>query len=386
MTCGTAAGIDYLEFELRAIEDCLMSTGVFEAVQLYEENGSLIIEVEEIEMRPGRVEGALSYDTQDGAVLSFSFERYNLFPDTFGALHLDLGRETHRYSAALYRADALGPALDAGIDLEGYRTDYDDLRYKEDSLRGDIFLAWTPSDRVRAEVGAGYRDHRMEDVEDGASELLLTEEASVDAPYLRLALDYVSLLGEQQDEPEIQPGVSLRLDQYFWNIGTDDPLSDTRAELVYRMPLSPDMRVLLGLNGGYVQGLDDNATRAIDRYFPGANTFRGFAPRGIGPRDDDDVLGGNRFLVGSLELQRDLGDLLGHSLRGGIFVETGGVWGLDDTLNGQIDDDWHRRSTVGVSATFDVANTPVSLYLAHPVEKEADDNAQLFGLSISATF
>lgn len=380
-TCGVEAGVAYSTFELRAIEDCLMSTGVFESVRLYSEAETLVIEVRELNTRPGRIEAMLAYDSQDGLLGSLTFEQYNFLPNTFATLSLDYNMEVERISGALYLADAFDTQTDLGLRFSAARRDYDDVSYTQEQIMGEVFLAWTPSEALRVETGIGYRDYRLYDVEAGASALLTEEETdSISDPFLHMSLSHGDAIFEGQG------AYTLRLDQYLWNYGTDERLFDTRFQANASLPLSDGLNLLIGLNGGKIYGLDDNDTRAIDRYFPGANTFRGFAPRGIGPRDRGDALGGNQFLVGSLELQQDFGDVWNVPLRGGVFIDSGAAWGLDNTLSGSIDDGWHRRTSVGLSLTLDVGHTPVSLYLAKPVEQEDGDETQAFGFSISASF
>ncbi|MBE3637556.1 BamA/TamA family outer membrane protein [Mangrovicoccus sp. HB182678] len=388
LTCGAAAGIDYFDAELRAIEECLMSTGVFDAVRLFSEADTLVIEVEETDLRPGRVEGSVMYDSQDEVTLGFSFERYNLFPGTFGAFHVDIARQARRLDAGLYRSDAFGETLDAGLDLAGYRTEYDDLAYHGESLRGAPLLAWTPSEDLRIEAGAGWRRHRMSGVETDASALLRQEAGTVSAPYLRLGLDYAPRgdADEAGDDGRPAPAVVLGLDQYLWNLGHDAALSETRLRADAQMALGGAMRLLAGLGAGRVQGLTGRATRAVDRFHPGADTFRGFAPRGIGPRDRGDALGANSYVIASLELQREIAEIRRHDLRAGVFTDIGSAWDLDDTLGGRIDDAAHLRATLGLSLAMDLDGTPASLYLARPVLDEPGDRGQVFGLSVSLAF
>lgn len=381
MTCGVEAGIDYLDLELRAIEDCLMSTGVFEAVSLYPDGDTLVIDVIELDTRPGRAEGTLAYASQDGVIASLSFERYNLLPKTYGAVRFDLNEEVRRFDGRLYRADAFGEQLDLGFDIIGERAEYDDRSYAQEGLRAEPFLAWTPHERARLEAGIGYRDHRMYDVEADASALLAREQTDgIAAPYLRLGASYTSA---DDDGPL---GYRVRFDQYFWNLFSDDPLSDTRLDIEAQLALARRTYLLLGVNGGVLTGLAGNDTRAVDRYFPGADTFRGFAPRGTGPRDRGDALGGNRFLVASLEVQREFTEPFPRPVRGGVFMDVGSAWGLDDTLGGGIDDSWRTRSSIGVSIAFDLGETPVSLYVARPLRSQPGDDWQAIGLSISASF
>lgn len=387
-TCGAFPGVDYLELELRAIEDCLMTTGVFTNVKLYGEQDVLVIDVEELDDRPGRVEGALSYVSDDGLVAEFSIEKYNLFPKTYGALSLSYNSEIQAFDGALYRTDLFGPGLDFGVDLIGKDADYDDQSYSEESLRLEPYLAWEASDRTRFEAGLGLRSFRMYDVDAGASALVSAEASSrISAPYLRFALSYRNGAGPEAD-PDLADsvGVALQLEQYFWNLGTSDSLSDTRVSVATQWPIADGVWILSGVRGGTVSGLRDNATRSIDRFFPGAESFRGFAPRGIGPRDGADALGGNHYVVGWLEVQKEFGAVGQLPARGGVFFDAGSVWGLDDTLGGTIDDGWQTRSSVGVSLTLDIASFPVSLYVAKPLRSVPGDDRQTFGFSLSTQF
>lgn len=386
-TCGALPGIDYQDYDLRAIEDCLMLTGVFQHVQLRGEGETLIIDVAEIDTRPGRLEGAISYVMQDGVLAEASYEQYDLLPGTFGAVQLSFNRQVRELQGHLYQADTFGDTWDIGLDAIWRETNYDDRSYSDGGYRIEPYIAWTPTEDFRLEAGLGWRDYSMYDVEADASPLLRREEVDgISAPYTRLALTFGASAESGRGEEWARPAYSVELQQYLWNLGTEDVLSDSRAELRARAPLAPELELLATLRGGRVAGLRGNDTRATDRYFPGADTFRGFAPRGIGPRDGDDMLGGNSYFVTSVEIRRDFGTVLSLPLRGGVFVETGSTWGLDDTLDDQIDDARHMRSTVGLSLTFDIAEIPVSLYLAQPLQKEPGDETQAFGLSFSARF
>ena len=85
-------------------------------------------------------------------------------------------------------------------------------------------------------------------------------------------------------------------------------------------------------------------------------------------------------------MQRDIGKVLSLPMQAGLFVEAGSAWGLDDTLNGAIDDGWHTRASAGLSLSFEVANTPVSLYVATPLREKSGDKTQAIGLSFTTRF
>lgn len=388
MTCGAEAGVDYLDLELQAVEDCLMSTGVFETVWVYGEGAALVIDVQELNTRPGRIDASLAYASDDGILAGLSFERYNLFDRTYGALSFEFSPAVRRLSGKLYRTEVFETELDMGFEFVAGRDAYDDRSYVHESIRAEPYLAWPIAPSTKLEGGIGLRGHRMTDVDGDASALLLGEETDdIAAPYLRISLSHEYISGAEEGARNWQNfGYSVNVDQYYWNVGTDDPILDSRLAARLQVPVAQSLRLLVGFDASVLNGTDGNATRAIDRYFPGADSFRGFAPRGIGPRDDDDALGGNKFVKASLELQRDFGDVFKIPFQGGVFVEYGASWGLDDTLDGAIDDDWHARSTFGVSFNFEIAGTPASVYVAKPLSKEDGDETQLVGLSLQTWF
>jgi outer membrane protein insertion porin family len=388
MTCGAEVGVDYLDLELRAIEDCLMSTGVFETVKLYGEDDSLVIDVQELNTRPGRIDASLAYTSDDGVLAGLSFERYNLFDRTYGAVALQYSPTIRRLSGNLFRTEAFETELGLGFEFVAGRDAYDDLSYVHESIRAEPYLVWSIAPSTTVEGGIGIRGHRLTGVDANASRLLLQEETDgITAPYLLFSLSHKHMFGAEDGQNDWQDfGYSLSVDQYVWNIGTDDALLDTRLAARMQLPVAENLRLLVGFDASTVRGTNGNATRAIDRYFPGADSFRGFAPRGIGPRDGDDALGGNRFVKTSIELQRAFGNIFNVPFQGGLFVEYGASWGLDDTLNGAIDDDFHARSSIGVSFNFNVRGTPASLYVAVPMSQQDSDETQLVGLSLQARF
>ncbi|AJE48852.1 BamA/TamA family outer membrane protein [Celeribacter indicus] len=384
MTCGAQAGVPYLDLELRAIEECLMSTGVFETVALSAEGDVLVISVKELNTRPGRIEASLAYASEDGLIASLFFERYNLFPGTYGSLKLDYNPEVKRATSRFYRAE-FRENLDLGLDLGYGELSFDDLSYTHENKQIEAYLVWTPRENLRLTGGIGYRDHSQTGIEADASPLIAREEISgLDAPFLHLGVAHASF-SETEDRWHAV-GYSVSFDQYFWNLGTEDEIFDSRLETRSYVPLGDRWRMLISVSAGTVDGAGDNDTRAVDRFFPAADRFRGFAPRGVGPRDGDDPLGGNTFAVSSFEVQRRFDDVFNAPLVAGAFVDTGASWGLDDTLGGTVDDRRYRRTSVGLSVSFDVGSAPVSLYVAEPVEQEDGDDEQIFGLSVRTAF
>lgn len=381
--CEVVAG-EYDSSDMSAVRECLMSSGQFRSVEVRGEGATLVVEVSELNDRPGRVEVGLAYDSRDGATLNLYFERYNLFPGTFGSIDLRFAQEVQSFRTSLYRADAFGD-LDFGIDTEIRKTSYSDQGFTAKRVLVEPYLALPFASGGRAELGVGYRRDDMTDVAAGSSVLFGREMGVIDAPYVRLGVSYSSNPSKNGGAGFVT-GLSLSLDQYFWGLGTDQKTYETRIEADARFALAEKTSLLVGLRGGIVSGQDGHNTRAVDRFFVGGADFRGFAPRGIGPKDGDWFLGANNYYVTSVELQREIDQLLGTTGRVGVFADIGSAWGLDDTLGGTVDDGKYIRSSVGVSLTLDLGNIPVSLFVAKPVDYQDGDDRQSFGISFSTSF
>jgi len=381
--CDLHTGVNYAETDLSARAACLRSSGMFESVTLHPEKSTLIVDVKEIEMRPGHVDFSIAYDTQDKVVGSLYFERYNLFPDTFGSLEMTLASQMRSLRSSLYYSGLGEGKPGIGVDALMRYTDYDDQGYSSKRAQIEGYLAKEFDAAGRAEFGLGYRSLQMSDKSNGSSALIAKEQGSSNAPYLRFGYKYSSNGGKSATSA---PGYQIGVDQYFWGLGDSNTISETRLDATARFTLGSDTDVLLAFQGGVVKGLGGDRIRAVDRFQIGGADFRGFAPRGIGPKDGAYFVGGQKYAIASVELQHALGTVFDTPLRGGAFVDLGSLWSLDDTLGGSIDASFKLRSSIGLSMTFDISGAPVSLYVARAIDKESGDDTQSFGLSVATRF
>ncbi|WP_051910032.1 BamA/TamA family outer membrane protein [Paenirhodobacter enshiensis] len=381
--CDIAPGTDYSDEDLHRIETCLTGSGVFTAARVSAEGKTLVVDVTEKPLRPGRVSFGIAYDSDDGIVGSVFFERYNLFPNTYGSIDMRLGAESQSLATTAYYSGDTPGRLDFGLDAGFLNTTYDDQSFDHRVARVEGYLAHVDPAFGRFEGGLGYRRDSLDNVDADASALIRAEEGSVVRPYTRFSY---SVHSDQSVSTLTAPAYEIRFDQYFWNIGDEHALADSRVSMQSSFPLAADTLLMLSFQGGALTRQGSASTRIVDRYQLGGAMFRGFSPRGIGPKDGGDFLGGNYFSVSSIDVQRSVGEVFHTPTRIGAFASAGSVWGLNDTLGGAIDDGEKLRSAVGVSVTFDVHGAPLSLYLAKATEKEKGDDTQSFGLSFSARF
>lgn len=373
--CDISASETFDALSIEEIRGCLMSTGQFADVKFTPRGDTMLIEVDELNKRPGRVEFGLRYDSEEGPVGSFYLERYNLFPGVFGALELSFSDEFRSLTTNFYRADAFSGGWDLGLDMSALQSDFDDQNYRHRRVVIEPYVARSWGEHGKLEIGLGYRKDGILDVAATGSALIRAESGTESAPYLRFAYKYQTAAW------------SWTAQQHFFGLGTGNVVGATRLSAKWSVPLNGNgLGLTMKFGGGHVDSLKGNAPRITDRFFIGGDMLRGFAPRGIGPRDGRDFLGGETYLTASAEIQKELGQLMGNDARLGGFIDAGSVWGLSNTLGGTVDDSLQWRASVGISLTLDIGQVPLSLYVAAPIAKHAGDDLQRFGLSISARF
>jgi outer membrane protein insertion porin family len=135
-----------------------------------------------------------------------------------------------------------------------------------------------------------------------------------------------------------------------------------------------------------------NDSRVTERFFLGGNSFRGFADEGIGPRDldsrNEDALGGNFYGVTRLEVSFPIGLPEELGIFGGLFIDAGTLFGLDETsfADASIDDGADFRASAGVVLFLDTPLGPLELSLGFPIAEESFDETEVFRLSLGTRF
>jgi outer membrane protein insertion porin family len=139
-----------------------------------------------------------------------------------------------------------------------------------------------------------------------------------------------------------------------------------------------------GFSSGYLMSYSDPGVRINDRFFLGADDFRGFLFRGLGPRDrlTGDALGGHFLAKAVAQLDFPLvfaSDLMINSLnlKGYTFIDAGTLFGVDKMSDNIVDSNQLRASVgVGVAWVLPVIGIPVRLDLSFPILRTNFDKVQ----------
>ena len=133
-----------------------------------------------------------------------------------------------------------------------------------------------------------------------------------------------------------------------------------------------------------VLAFDNKDAKLSDRLFSSSNDIRGFEPRGIGPVDSGDHIGGNN--LATLSLKSTFPNPIPESLRATsfVFLDAGNVWGVD--YSNAISDSSKIRSSTGVAIDLMSPVGPLSFTYSIPLSKSSTDKEQKFLFNIGSSF
>ena len=183
-------------------------------------------------------------------------------------------------------------------------------------------------------------------------------------------------------------GILFKFSQDYAGLGGDVEYLRNAIELTAEAQvLNEEVTVRATLEGGMIDGLGMN-TRVSDRYFSSTSRLRGFEPGGIGPRDTatDLALGGNFFAAARLETVFPLGLPEEYGIKGGVFLDHGAIWGLDDATGADGSENLAWRTVVGTSIFLQTPIGPLRFNFTRALAKEDYDIEQSFDLTIATQF
>jgi outer membrane protein insertion porin family len=139
----------------------------------------------------------------------------------------------------------------------------------------------------------------------------------------------------------------------------------------------------LDVSGGVASAYDDTPeVPPFSRFFTGGRgSIRGFETRGVGPHSNGRPMGGEFFLVGSLEYQYPFVE---DFLSAVAFTD----WGTIGTEMWS-DDSWKPRASAGIGLRLKVpmlGDAPLALDIAWPFLKEDEDDIQYLSFSLARDF
>jgi outer membrane protein insertion porin family len=390
---GTVEGDPFNPREIRESAERIRALGFFSAADVEAREGSspeqVVIDVNLEEQPTGALSFGASYSVASGPSFALNFSEDNfLGRGQRLAFSFDTGETNTGVSLSFVEPNFLGRDVAFRTRLS-YRENEND--FSEYSMRlGDVTvgLGFPLGENSRLSVDVGARFDSLYNVSVDSSPILSREEAIGDR-YMGL-LSYEYSYDTRTGGLDPNAGVLLRFGQDLY--GGDATLLKTSVlALAERRVWNEEVTLRASVEGGAISVID-GSSRVTDRFF--GSQMRGFEPRGIGPRDLDavnqDPLGGNFYTVAKFEAEFPLGLPEEYGITGGLFLDVGSVWGLDDIDGaggaGSVDDTLRWRAAAGLSVFWTTALGPLRFNFSTPLEKLPYDKDQSFDLTVSTRF
>ena len=369
--------------------DKIRGLGFFSNVETSTRNGSapekIIIEVKLTEKPTGSLGIGAGYNSSDGTVATFNVNERN-FLGKGQTVKLDLSTSKIEKQTELGFEDPsfLGRNLLAGISFGQTSTTPSSVPLSTDKLYFEPKIGFPLSRDSKLTIEYSFD---QEDVK-------LTTASNLVSPIIRddvgkknkSALIFIYNLDKTNSVLTPTAGYDFRIIQELNGLGGDISYSKTNLNFkTYRTILRDDIILSSNLSSGVIVGSDASL---MNRFSLGGDRLKGFRNQGIGPYDStyDTHLGGKMYTSLSLEASFPIGIPEEYGIYGGIFLDTGSLWGLDNTDSGRIDDSSEIRSALGFSIFWESAIGPLRFNWSSPIKKETNDVTENFRFTIDTRF
>ncbi|MDA7740070.1 outer membrane protein assembly factor BamA [Amylibacter sp.] len=373
---------------LKAV-DKIRGLGFFSNVETNTREGSspekVIIEVKLTEKATGSLGVGAGYNSSDGSVFTFNVNERN-FLGKGQTVKLDLSSSKIEKQSEIGFEDPsfLGRNLLAGISLGQKTSTPSATPLKTETLYFSPTIGF-PLSRD-SNVSIKYRLNK--------DEVALTTDSLLVSPIIRSdvgnknksALIFSYNLDKTNSVVSPTAGYDFRITQEFSGLGGN--VSYSKSELnfkTYKTMFRDDIILTSDLSSGIISGSDASI---MNRFTLGGDRLKGFRNQGTGPFDAiyNTPLGGKMFTSLSLQASFPIGVPEEYGIFGGLFIDTGSLWGLDKTDSGRVDDSANIRSAAGVSIFWDSAIGPLRFNWSRPIKRESYDVIENFRFTIDTRF
>ncbi|HZP19019.1 MAG TPA: outer membrane protein assembly factor BamA [Bauldia sp.] len=299
-------------------------------------------------------------------------------------ISVSYGQHQQSYSLSFTDPYFLGKRMSAGFDLYNTLSTAQASRpYKTRSIGGGV------------RVGLPITDDLSVDLNYKLSQSTISESTSPiyfpNGKSITSSVGYAVRFNTLDSNIDPHQGILASLSQDFAGVGGSTTYLRSIAEARYfhELLLDGDVVGMVKVGAGNITGLG-KPVRIQDNFFQGADTIRGFAPYGYGPRDipTGTALGGKTYWAATAEVQFPLPILSrDFGLKGAIFADAGQLFDVDlPSGGGPITNSKTIRSSVGASILW---ASPLGLLrgdFAVPLSKAPEDRTQVFKFSAGKQF
>ena len=392
--------------EIRASAERIRALGFFSTSDVSTQEGSAsnqrVVDVSVSEKPTGSLSFGANYNSANGIGLLASFREAN-FRGRGQATNASINTtaSTKNLSFSFEEPAALGRDVSLRLGLKYGRTNGNNARY--DTENSDTFsaLGFPLSNVETLELKVFSEAELLSNVTTNSN---IIKNEALAGRRSNFGLGYGYSFDNRRTGLNPKAGTFLKFSQDF-ALDRSNSFVRTNLKLGGETYVRNEDVKLTGIFdfGAFLSG-NGSSNRVTDRYFLGANMFRGFAAGGLGPREvnypgstpTNDALGGNFYAVARFETKFPLGLPEEYGLDFGAFFDVGSVWGLNtNSLNTAVlastptqvlYSNFNVRAVAGVSIFWTTPIGPLRFNWTDALKKASEDVEQTFDLTVSTSF
>ena len=392
----TVEGDPFNPREIRNAAERIRALGFFTDSQVETTEGNspeqVVVDVNVEEQPTGSLSFGITYGVSSGVGFGVGFSETNfLGRGQQLSVNVDTTSDSADTSLTFVEPAFLDRDLRFRFRANYTETNSDNADYDTRSVGVSPSIEFPISERGRLELRYSISEDTLSGLDTTqSSAILLAEQGGFISSVIGYTVSYDTRINGFNPNT----GVLLSFNQDFAGIGGDIEYVSTSVQMTAQTKvLNEEVTLRADLSGGGVAMISGNS-RVTDRLFLGGR-LRGFEPKGIGPRDlnvpNQDALGGNLFALARFEAEFPLGLPEEYGITGGLFLDVGSVWSLDNVNGGldglsPVDDSANLRSAIGFSVFWTTPIGPLRFNFSRALVKEDYDQEQNFDLTVSTRF
>lgn len=372
----------FKELLINKSKNKLLSLNIFKDIIInykYVDKSDLVdIEISLKEMPTGEISSGVGIGTS-GSTIAFNLKENNFLGQAIKT-NIGLSLGTQRVLGNIYvsNPDFLDTGNTFNNNLYITKTTYNSAGYENKIIGNDISYAYNFFQDTEFLAGFGINMDKI-NVNDAASALIRTQEGN----YFTTRIFY-NIFNDKRDR-QFKPtsGYTIGFGQDFAFSPSDIPYIKNNFYGSFFRELSDDFTGSVRYKINTINSLNNNSLKLSDRLFLTDNELRGFSYRGLGPKVENDFIGGNYSFLTSLSTTFPNGLPNSWKASSNMFFDIGNVWGAD--ISG-VHKSNKLRSSLGLGFTWGSPIGPISITYAEPITKDKNDNVENFNFKIGGVF
>jgi outer membrane protein insertion porin family len=371
----------------------IQKLGFFKGVKVNREPGSapdrVILSFLVEEQPTGELSLAGGFSSSVGAIAEIAYTERNLLgKGQFLRVKVAGSLEDGQIDLSFTEPRFLDRNVSAGFDLFHKESDFsDESGFEQRKTGGSIRIGFALTENVWFQPNYTILQDEVFNVDENDASAAIQEAEDAGARIIS-SVGYTLTYDRRNNKLNPTRGVFFQLDQDLAGVGGDTNYIRTVAEGRGYYPIYEGITFVGRLIGGHIEGFGGQDVLAVDAFFKGGETIRGFDSAGLGPRDGDtgDAIGGKIFYAATAEVRFPipfLPDELGFS--GAVFADAGSVYDTD--FDGEnVQDSDNLRASVGASLLWNSPLGPLRADFGYALLKEDFDEEELFRFGASTKF